>query len=62
MAPRRATIERLWYVGQYDRTGFAFDKDLIRLGISPQAIPSIIGATEKRRDSVSATLSVFSIT
>ena len=48
-APHRAAIERLEYIGQNDRDVFAFTKRLIQNRISPQAIPSIIGATENRR-------------
>ena len=40
---------QLGYAARYDRRLLCCGKALIRFQISPQAVPSIIGATENRR-------------
>jgi hypothetical protein len=55
-------ILQLRYAARYDRGLLCCDKHLTRRQIPPQAVPSIIGATQKRRDAVFSNIFVFSVT
>ena len=61
MPPHLHLGRQLGYFVRYDRALSCRDKDLIQNNISSQIVQSIIGATQKRRDSVFSVCTVSSI-